>query len=104
MKVFTLGFADVRELFEDDFDAAGDRDGNDGADEAEHVHADDDCGEDEGSREVKGVALELRGDEVVFDLGVDDIENEENDGGDRGTEEEEEGNEEAADNGAEHRD
>ncbi len=48
--------------------------------------------------------MELRGDEVVFDLFVDDVENEEDDGSNRRAEEEEEGNKDAADDGAEHRD
>ena len=98
------GFAEVRIFFEDDFDTAGDRDGDDGAGEAEHIHADDDGGEDEGGREVQGIALEFRGDEVVFDLFVDDVENEENDGGDRGAEEEEQGNEDATDDRTKHGD
>ncbi len=46
--------------------------------------------------------MEFRGDEVVFDLFVDDVENEKDDGGNRGAEEEEEGNKDAADDGAEH--
>lgn len=48
--------------------------------------------------------MELRSDEVVFDLLVDNVENKEDDGGDRRAKEEEQGNEDTADDRAEHRD
>lgn len=85
-----MGLSDGGDFFENNFDAAGDWNGDNGADEAKGIDANDDSGEDDGGGEALGVALELGGNEIVFDLSVDDVEDEEDDGGDWGAEENDE--------------
>ena len=82
-----FGGAEVGEFFENNFDTAGNGDGNDSTNKAEHIHADNDGGENEGGREIEGVALELGGNEIVFYLDIKEIENNVNDGGDGRTKE-----------------
>ena len=57
----------------------------------------------EGSGEIECVALDFRSDEVVFDLLVDNVEDNEDDGGQWRTEEKKGANKDTADNGTEHR-
>ena len=45
-EVFLFGFTDVWKFFKNNFNAASNWNGDDGANESEHVHADNDCGED----------------------------------------------------------
>lgn len=82
-----MRFSDSGDFFEKNFNAAGDRDGDNSAKQTESIDTDDDGGEDDGGRETLGLALEFGGDEIIFDLGVDDVENKESDGGDGGAKE-----------------
>ncbi len=72
--------ADSGILFDQDFDAAGDGDGDDGAKEAEHVSADDHGDEDDDGAEVEGATLDFRREDVDFDEAVDDVKCEPDDG------------------------
>ena len=57
-------------FFDQDFDAAGNRDGNDCAWNAKHVDANGDGGEDGEGRELKAFALNLWRDDVGFNLEI----------------------------------
>lgn len=95
----------MRKFLKEDFDAASNRDGDNGADKAKDADADNDGDEDEGGGEVERVALDFGGDDIVFDLFVDDIKDEEDDSGcGCGTKEQDEGDKDTADNWSKHRD
>ena len=80
-------------FFEQDFDATGDWDGDDCADNAEHVDADGDRSEDDESRELKAFALDFWRDDVRFDLEIDDCVDDEGETGAPDVEGEEKRNE-----------
>lgn len=62
----------VAVFFEQDFDTASDRYGDDGADKAKHVDADCDGAKDNESWELKTFALNFWRNKVGFDLKIND--------------------------------
>lgn len=68
-------------LVDDDFDTASNWDGNETANQAKGIHTDDDGNKDDDWRQAKAFSLNTRTDDVVFDLLINDIEEEEAKGG-----------------------
>ncbi len=89
-------------FFEENLNAAGDRDGNNSANETESVDAEGDRGEDDEGWKLKAFALDFWRDEVRLDLEIYDCVDEEDDAGRKGVESEKDSDDGAANDGAEH--
>jgi len=100
--LFVVGDGPFAVFFNENFDTAGDWNGNDSADDAKHVDANGDGREDGEGRELKTFALDLWRNDVSFDLEIDDSVDEEGETGTPNVEGEKECDDTAADEGAKH--
>jgi len=89
-------------FFEKNLNAAGDWNGNDSTDETESVDAESDGSENNKCWELEALALDFWRDEVRLDLEIYDCVDEEYDASRNSVKGEEDGDDGAADNGAEH--
>ncbi len=92
----------VAVFFDEYFDASGDWDGDDSANEAKHVNANSDGAEYDESWKLEAFALDFWRDEVGFNLEINDGVDEEGDAGREDIEGKEKGYEGAANEGAKH--
>ncbi len=89
-------------FFNQDFDTTGDRNGNNRAWNAKHIDTNSDGGENGEGRELKAFALNLRRNDVGFDLEINNRVDNEGETGAPNVEGEQKSDKCAADEGAEH--
>ena len=81
MNIIIHHFANGGILVDDDFDTASNWDGNETANQAKGIHTDDDGNKNDDWRQAKSFSLNTRTNYVVFDLLINNIEEEETKGG-----------------------
>lgn len=81
MNLIIHHFANGGILVDDDFDTASNWDGNETANQAKGIHTDDDGNKNDDWRQAKSFSLNTRTNYVVFDLLINNIEEEETKGG-----------------------